>query len=147
MDTASRIEAAKTRLETQKAVLIRARDAGPPCIKCRWFVPPKSIGPGGERYYKPEGPFCGHLANSKQMYDPVTGKLYAKIDVPPQQARSDDGVCGFEATLFEAKGHPAARLAMSIVDVAGKIWGFAFFYFVSSFFLWWYVFKALGLRQ
>lgn len=90
MDTQARIDAAKSRLEQQRSIVVAARDAGPPCWSCRYH---DIIANGG--------PFCTHLAVVDQSFDPVRGRLDAKIKTKPAAARSPSGLCGPEALLYE----------------------------------------------
>lgn len=87
MDTAARVEAAMARLEAGKAVALRAAEAGPPCAGCACFVKDMAL--------------CGHPAYSEHQFNPIAGEIRQEIAVPAVQARSDDGLCGPEALLFE----------------------------------------------
>lgn len=81
-------------------VMIRAREAGPPCRMCRWFVPPGQPNPVG---YPPEQPpaYCGHVALAQQYFDAATGKMPLVTQTTIEEARGPDGLCGFEGMLFE----------------------------------------------
>ena len=101
MDTQARIEAATARLEANRAVLIRAKEAGPPCSECRWYVPPSAK----PRMFSDPIPaaYCGHVACGVQRFDAVTGGAPINDRTTIADARGPDGLCGFEATLFEDK--------------------------------------------
>lgn len=137
MDTVARIEVAKARLEEQRAVVVAAKEAGPPCTQCRYYI--RSHLSGSDRHLRTEGPYCGHLAHSRQFFDPASGSLSQKIDVTPAAARAPDGLCGPEAALFE----PGSFLARWIRPYS-NIAFLTVAYLWSSFILWALVFAALA---
>lgn len=126
MDTEARIEAAKARLEENRAVLVMAKEAGPACTWCRWFIPEK-VDAGAGRPTKREGPYCGHLAYSQQSFDPVAGRISEAVHVPATTARAPDGLCGTEAVLYEpvALFNPPTLKAVGSVTLKGVIYSLA----------------------
>lgn len=128
MDTQARIEAAKARLEANRAVLVRAKEAGPPCSECVHYIPHR--GPNAELKLVGGGPYCGHLAYSEQVFDHVRGKLTQTVQVPPHLARGEDGLCGFEATLFERRDGVMVTLERNLPDILR--YGRNAFYWVGS---------------
>jgi hypothetical protein len=51
---------------------------------------------------------CGNPAYGEFKFEPSRGALSEQFDVPVAKARSDDGLCGPEAVLFEPVPHPVA---------------------------------------
>lgn len=92
VETQARIEAAKLRLGTQRAILSGAKEAGPPCVKCEHFVVDLT---------RPEGPFCGHPVYTDHAFNPARGKLAVKLATNVEDARGPQGLCGPEALLFD----------------------------------------------
>jgi hypothetical protein len=81
----SRIEAAKRRLESQKAVLVEAKEAGPPCLRCK---------------HRALSGICTHLAFREQGFDYELGKaVETPSKMPAKDARA--GLCGPEGMFFE----------------------------------------------
>lgn len=107
MDTEARIEAAKAALDANRAVLLRAREAGPPCLDCIHYVAPK-WGEARPSDYPDNGAYCGHLAYVRPEFDAATGALKHSVEVPVATARGEGGLCGFEASLFEPKAKPVS---------------------------------------
>lgn len=109
MDTHTRKVAARSRLEQQRSIAVAARDAGPPCWSCRYH---DILATGG--------PFCTHLAVVDQSFDPVRGKLEAKVKTKPADARSSSGLCGPEGILFEpVLASAKVRAALGAAVLAG----------------------------
>ena len=97
MDPQARLEAALERLAEGRSILLKAKDAGPPCVQCRYFSPANLPDIRG----RTKGPFCGHPAHVRHAFNPVDGAVDVALVVSPEAARGDDGLCGFEAVLFE----------------------------------------------
>ena len=81
-----RIAAARARLDEAAAFAIRVKEAGPPCSECR---------------YKTLLGMCGSPAYAVQKFSPSTGEYSSRSETSPEVARSEDGLCGPEALLFE----------------------------------------------
>ena len=109
MDAAERIEAAKARLEAGRSLVLKAKEAGPPCKKCRYFVPkvvrpPDSIMPEAEDMWFDllrKGGLCSHPALAEHVYSHISGDLRSLPRAGAFEARQDHGLCGPEALLFE----------------------------------------------
>lgn len=95
MEIQARIDAAKARLDSNIAVLVHARKAGAPCRTCCWHLP---------------SAHCGHPAYGKQSFDAATGEMALITRVTVAEARGADGLCGFEATLFEDRTRLVERI-------------------------------------
>lgn len=95
MDTRTRIEAAKARLEANRAKVAGAVGLGPPCTQCRYYVkrPKHSRSLSGR---------CRHLAFVNQVVNPINGRITDNFNTPAHEARAEDGLCGPEAVLFES---------------------------------------------
>jgi hypothetical protein len=83
-----RIAAAKGRVEQHRSFAARVREAGPPCLDCR---------------YRTLLGTCGNPAYAKQAFDPARGAYSERFETRVSVARSDDGLCGPEALLFEPR--------------------------------------------
>jgi hypothetical protein len=95
-----------------RSTLEKWRLIGPPCTECAHFI--------GERRQEKwpnrlEGPFCGHPAYEKHAIDPVTGVVSVKQSTTASAARSEQGLCGLDAALFEP--HP---LPVRAINAIGK---------------------------
>lgn len=99
MDPQARLLVARERLAEGRSLLLKAKEAGPPCVRCVHFIPEWPKRPSGVA--KARGPFCGHLAYSRQTFSPVDGKVSAETLTSPEKARAADGLCGPEGVLFE----------------------------------------------
>lgn len=81
-----RVAVARERLQANRTLAVKAREAGPPCLDCR---------------YRTLFNACGNPAYVEQRFEPSTGRFQELFDTPISTARSDDGLCGPEALLFE----------------------------------------------
>lgn len=98
-----RISAAQSRVRAVKAEL-QSPARYFPCIQCRYyeFV-------------------CTHPAVSKIGMDPVSGT--ASVDyLAAEKARAEDGACGPEGALFDARSLPG-QVAVLILSKAWGRWG------------------------
>lgn len=133
MDTAARIEAARERLDQNRALLLRAKEAGPACAGCCYFIPRPAAVLGPK--VKPIGPFCSHPAYSEQRFSVLDGKVAEEVHVLAEEARSESGLCGFEAVLFEPKEHPLS-LRRKVVRNAVSGVAFTFLWLMSGLIFW-----------
>jgi hypothetical protein len=101
VDTATRVKAAKARIDENRAALMLARDAGPPCTKCTHYVPIYNRDPA--RNYRPS--LCTHPAYQDAAYSLESGRVAQIGNVPAYKARAQDGLCGPEGVLFERAHH------------------------------------------
>ena len=97
-----RIEAARERVRVVKAEL-RSPAVEFPCLNCR--------------YYKFA---CTHPAVAEIVVNPETGKTKSRA-ADPKVARSEDGACGPEGALFDARTAPGLVLAY-IFSSKWRIW-------------------------
>lgn len=102
------------RLEAGRAAAVLAQESGPPCEQCLCFIK--------------EGALCAAPANSDHKINHVTGALVQVVEVPADQARRADGLCGPEALLFEKRSGAALRRATEVISeqAPGAYVGFAF---------------------
>lgn len=84
-----RIAAARARLDEAASVARKAKEAGPPCSEC---------------HFKTLLDMCGHPAYAEPSFDPVSHTYSERFVVPVRTARSEEGLCGSEAVLFEPHG-------------------------------------------
>lgn len=84
-----RVGLAKSRVDEFKAFAVKAKEAGPPCMDCRFQT---VLGR------------CSNPAYAEQSFDPARGVYSETFSTPISSARSDDGLCGPEALLFEPRG-------------------------------------------
>lgn len=103
-----RVQAARERLEGLSALAQKAAAAGPPCADCR---------------FKTLLDRCSNPAYSVPSFDPAAGEWVDRFETSVSDARSDAGLCGSEAVLFEA--HPpfvvAGRALLSGVKSGGLL--------------------------
>lgn len=122
MDTRERIKAARERLRELQLDERRAELAGAPCVDCR------HVTQAMRGYPKEPVAVCGHLAYTKRHFDPTQGKFIEAAEVDAADARSEDGLCGPEAILFDSKWHLPKRAALAWklapVAVAGGLVGY-----------------------
>lgn len=90
-----RVDAVRVRLAAGREKALKAAEAGSPCVQCAYFVA--------------TGRLCGHPASVRQTFDPVEGHIVEEVHSPALRERADDGVCGPEALLFEARRYALAR--------------------------------------
>lgn len=83
MDRPARVRA---ELERQKVVARRAVEAGPPCRDCRYAT---ILGT------------CGNPAYYEQSFAPASGRYSIDRNTSFDDARSEGGLCGPEALLWE----------------------------------------------
>ena len=76
-------------MDEAAAFAYRAKEAGPPCSECR---------------YKTLLGMCGSPAYAVQRFSPATGEYSSRSETDLDTARSDGGLCGPEALLFEPQG-------------------------------------------
>lgn len=98
MDREARLQAVRSSLKNGRAALAAVRDVGPPCVSCRYYSASKMT-------RKAELGRCSHPALIEHRYDRAAGKLHVNHPTWVRDARSDDGLCGPEALLYE---QPAA---------------------------------------
>lgn len=96
-----RLSAARQRVSRVRAELHSpARDF--PCIQCRYFEI-----------------VCTHPAAIGLKVSPVSGK--AKADYPDaEKVRAEDGACGPEGALFDARSVPGQMIASVLNSSAGR---------------------------
>ncbi|MDQ3483429.1 MAG: hypothetical protein M3448_08515 [Pseudomonadota bacterium] len=93
METQERIERARTAVMALRDQWDAAeRVAGPPCSECR------------HRLNLPKSPVCQHLAFRYFEHHPATGEKKLIGQRAITEARSDTGLCGPEALLFDEVG-------------------------------------------
>ena len=119
MDTRKRIETVRKVLRQIQLDERRAQDAGPSCSLCI-FGPINDSGVG----------FCDHIVHWQRHHDPVRGKWLGARHVTTAEARSEEGLCGPEALLFQpySLGRRIAR-RLSLTD---PILLFSLFLFVCG---------------
>lgn len=100
MDIQARIAAVRAVLRGHQVEQIRAESAGPSCEGCFHLVPAKT----GPYAHHPQ--ICGHLAYTQRRYDRSAGKFVEEAETSTDEARADDGLCGFEAIMYEPKFGP-----------------------------------------
>lgn len=83
--------AARERLAGVLDVARKAREAGPPCSDCRYRTLLNN---------------CGNPAYAEPRFEPSSGTYAEAFSTPIKSARSDDGLCGPEALLFETQSLP-----------------------------------------
>lgn len=98
-----RIAAAHERVRQVKAELTSPA-AGLPCIQCRYFEI-----------------VCTHPAAGKITVSPISGK--AKATYPDaEKVRAEDGACGPEGALFDARSVPG-QIAIAVLLSRPGLWG------------------------
>ena len=83
MDRAALVRA---ELERQKTIARAVSEAGPPCLSCR---------------YSTIAGYCSNPAYYSQTFEPSRAAYSIAHDTPLERARSDEGLCGPEALLWE----------------------------------------------
>lgn len=121
MNPATRFEAARARLEKNRALLLNAKSAGPPCIACVHYIPQDKL--------------CGHLAYTQQAFNPIDGEVSTTIQVPAHKARADDGLCGLEALLYEPPPS-ALQMVRDAVPVVSRYGFLAALWAASGYAFW-----------
>jgi hypothetical protein len=61
------------------------------------------------------------LAYTEQAFTPVDGEVVATVQVSAATARSDDGLCGFEAALFEPRPMIGTALSWAVICLASAL--------------------------
>jgi hypothetical protein len=99
MDTRERIEAVRRRLRDMQSDERWFEASGPPCYECahysRWLADERL-----DRGKKIPSQ-CRHLALTNRTFDLPAGVIREKATYSTDQARSEEGLCGPEAILFE----------------------------------------------
>src|SRR5881392_3546845 len=114
-----RVTRAQTELCERKAFAEEVKKAGPPCLTCR---------------HKTLLGMCGNPAYAKQSFDPARGRYSETYEVEVTHARTDDGLCGPEAVLWEemplaqaywreAKSFAETHPWLTVFGVVGLWWG------------------------
>lgn len=83
MDRAARVRAELERVKVEARAI---EAAGPPCRDCRYSTLTGT---------------CSNPAYYKQSFDPSWGRYKINCDTPVETARSEGGLCGPEALLWE----------------------------------------------
>jgi hypothetical protein len=98
-----RVSVAQARVREVRAKL-HSPERDLPCIRCRYFEL-----------------VCTHPAVSRITVDPVTGAV--KSDpLDAAKARADDGACGPEGALFDARSVPG-QIAVAVLSTTLGRWG------------------------
>jgi len=91
MDTAQRIAATRSRLRELQLDEHKAKRMGPACIQCVHYAPSET---------KPVA-YCNHIALVDRKLVVTTGEFSEHQHVTAEDARSENGLCGPEALLFQ----------------------------------------------
>ena len=102
----NRVIEARARLIDTLDVARKAREAGPPCSEC---------------HYRTILGNCGNPAYAEAKFEPASGTYEESYSTSVKTARSDDGLCGPEAILFEA-AHIPAFIAKSVFKGLRAAW-------------------------
>jgi hypothetical protein len=97
-----RVEAARGRLIELKAELASPAVTSP-CVQCRHYAV-----------------VCTHPAVAKITINPETGAV-SSSGVDARNARANDGLCGPEGALWEARSLPAATMIAMLQTTTGKM--------------------------
>lgn len=96
-----RVAAARERVREVRAELNHpARDF--PCVQCRYFEI-----------------HCTHPAVSKVSVSPITGGTSAKYPLA-EDVRAEDGACGPEGALFDARSVPGQLVVSFLMSGVGR---------------------------
>jgi hypothetical protein len=98
-----------------RSVLVQASQAGPPCIQCVHYA----------------DPHCAHPVHNRVTYSPVDGSLNVSITVPAETARDPEGLCGFEAVMFEPRAGLVHLIRANLSAIKKYLW-LAWAWFVSA---------------
>lgn len=98
-----RVAAAVDRLSRVRDFALAAREAGPPCHGCA---------------YRGIGSQCMNPVMAEQSFDPATGRYRETYSVLTRAARTEAGLCGPEALLFE----PRSEGALAVEDAGRASW-------------------------
>lgn len=104
--------AARQRLDQVASIARDARKAGPPCSECR---------------FRKLSNYCGNPAYAEPGFNPAAGTYVEKFTTSVAEARSEDGLCGPEALLFE----PAAPFVRTIPVVKQTMRALALYVLVA----------------
>jgi hypothetical protein len=85
----------RAELERVKSEARAVEAAGPPCRDCRYITLTGS---------------CSNPAYYKQEFEPSSGRYKVRCDTPVSTARSEGGLCGPEALLWEPQNKVGAVL-------------------------------------
>lgn len=103
MRAVDRIAAAHERVRQVKAELTSPA-ADLPCIQCRYFEI-----------------VCTHPAAGEIKVSPISGKAKATY-LAAEKARAEDGVCGPEGALFDARSAPG-QIVVAFLSSRTGLWG------------------------
>jgi hypothetical protein len=122
--TDQRIAAVRSRLRSLQIDEGAAEALGRPCVSCIYY----------------SNPVCRHLVLSERQFDVVQGKFDEQSKVGAAEARSNSGLCGPEALLFEPR-ISAEVLTKPVIEIAqkAKIFGlgaFVSWVFAYNYFIW-----------
>lgn len=93
-----RAGAVRERIDAAKSLALKARNAGPPCSDCRYRTLLRN---------------CGNPAYAEPHFEASSGVYDEMFQTPVTKARADDGLCGPEALLFEARP-PVVEVAKGV---------------------------------
>lgn len=113
MDMTNRAAAARARLLSSREVAVKALGAGRPCTRCVHLTQKSGF----------LAPYCGNPAYGRHSFDAVKGEMVQMIEVPADQARSEDGLCGPEGLLFQSRRFETVRRHAKNLDLYLGIFG------------------------